>query len=376
MRHRRYKERNNYKYLIVLVLAAIVITCFAYPYFYSALLKTDFNPNRLIRVSGFKDSSQTRREFAVVSGQLASFQGTALKLQSGDGSTLWQKEFEIEEPLLAALDNIIVAADTEKGTLIGIDLQGSIMWRETAKGRLLRVGTDRKFVWVVSRYQQDTMVEVLNDKGESAAYFSVGGAEVFSVSLSADGSYIVFSTAEVKDGRITGSIVLYNKDGTMEWAKSYRDSLVMRIKITDEGFIHALKEDALVCLDMDGSTKWQRDINGYISKVLLTNQGVTVLTLSEDYRNGVPGSVREETFIYDKEGGLQNLPDHRQYIEGLVPGEDCVGVYSARRLRLIDYSGKAVIDREFDRDLIAVFLLEDGFMAYISADKIYFESYL
>jgi hypothetical protein len=150
----------------------------------------------------------------------------------------------------------------------------------------------------------------------------------------------------------------------------------MRIKITDEGFIHALKEDALVCLDMDGSTKWQRDINGYISKVLLTNQGVTVLTLSEDYRNGVPGSVREETFIYDKEGGLQNLPDHRQYIEGLVPGEDCVGVYSARRLRLIDYSGKAVIDREFDRDLIAVFLLEDGFMAYISADKIYFESYL
>jgi hypothetical protein len=376
MRYKRFNSERNNKYLIVLVLAAIVATCFAYPYFYSALLKTDFNPNKLIRVSGIKDNNELRQEFAVFSGKLASLQGTTLKLQSGDGNTLWQEELDIQKPLLAVLEEIIVAADTEKGIITGVDGKGKIVWESAAKGRLVRMGADKGYIWAITEYQRNTIVEILNINGESTAYLQLGEAEALSVSLSPDGSYIALSTAEVKDNRITGSIILYNDDSAIVWAKSYRDSLVMGVNITDEGFVHVLTEEMLTCLSLTGGIRWQQDVNGYITKALLTDKGITAMTLSEDYRSGIPAQKGQETVIYGKEGNKLGSLEHGQDIIGLVEGKDCIGIYSARRLQLADYNGKIVTDKEFDRDFVRVYLLEDNFMAHISAGKIYFEPYL
>lgn len=375
MRHRKYKTQKKGKHIAALLLAAVLVTCFAYPYFYSIFLKTNLNPDKLIRVSDFADSNSPDGEFAVFSGKLVSLQGKILKLQSGSGDLLWQKELEVQRPMLTALDSVIVVADSQRGTITALDGQGNILWQNTVKGKLCRLGADEEFIWSMSNHQEFTVVEVFNDKGEDIAYLQVGDGEVLSVSPSAEGSHIVLSTAEVKDNRVTGGILLYNKEGTIVWAKSYSDKLVMGAKLTNDGFILALTEEQLLCLNMDGDTKWQRDIKGYISKVLFTAEGIMAVTLREGV-SGIPRTDQQQTLLYDQNGKRLGTLGHDRDIIGLVEGKDHIGIYSARRICLLDYSGKVVMDREMDMDLMEVQLLEGNHMAYLSAGKLYFEPYL
>ena len=373
MRQKRFRGEGKGKYLAFLILAAVIITCFAYPYFYSALLKTKFNPNNLIRVSNFEDHPEARQGFAVLSGGLVSLQGSTLKLQAGDGRTLWQKELNLQEPFIAAFGETIVAADMKNGEIYGLDRLGRNLWVSKPAGGIIRMGVDKEYVWMRTRHEELAIVEVLDKDGKESAYLQVGEAEVTGVSVSRDGSLIALSTAGVKEGSITGSAVLYRKDGSIVWAKSYRDSLVMGIKITNDGDVLVLTETMLFCLNAGGDIKWQKSIAGYIIRALLTDDGVSALTLAGDYRSQIPGKTEQETVLYDKKGNDLGRVAHDEEIIGLAEGQGCIGMYSGRRLKVVPINGGDVVDKKFDRDLMAVYLLENGFMAYISAGKIYFE---
>jgi hypothetical protein len=373
MRHKRYKGGKRAKYLAFLILAAVIITCFAYPYFYSALLKTEFNPNNLIRVSDFKDYQEARQEFAVFSGSLVSLQGKSLKLQAGDGRTLWQREVSLKQPFITALSEIILAADVEENIIYGISSKGEDLWEAKSAGNIIRMGVDKEHIWMRTQHEELAIVEILDQNGKEAAYLQVEGAEVTGVSVSRDGSLIAVSTAGVKEGGITGSVMLYKKDGAIAWAKSYSNSLVMGVRITDNGDILVLTERTLYSLSPGGKTNWQREVNGYIIKALFTDDGVTALTLSEDYRSGIPDGVKEETLMYDKSGNNVARIVHSDRIKGLVEGQARIGIYAERSLQVVPLNGQDVLKKEFDRDLMAVYLLEDDFLAYISAGKIYFE---
>jgi hypothetical protein len=373
MRNKRFKGGKRAKYLAFLILAAVIITCFAYPYFYSALLKSEFNPNNLIRVSDFKDYQGARQEFAVFSGSLVSLKGKHLKLQTGDGRTLWQREVSLKQPFITALSEIIVVADVEGSTIYGISSEGEDLWEAKPAGSIIRMGVDKEHIWMRTQHEDLAIVEVLDQNGKEAAYLQVGGAEVTGVSVSWDGSFIAVSTAGVKEGGITGSVILYKKDGAIAWAKSYSNSLVMGVSITDNGDILVLTERMLYSLSTEGSINWQREVSGYIAKALITDDGITALTLSEDYRSGIPGGVKEETLMYDNNGNNLARIVHSDRIKGLVEGQGHIGIYAERSLRVVPLSGGDVIIKEFDRDLMALYLLEEDFLAYISAGKIYFE---
>ena len=373
MRQKRFKQEGKGKYLAFLVSAAVIITCFAYPYFYSALLRTEFNPNNLIRVSNFEGHPEARQGFAVLSGSLVSLQGTTLKLQAGDGRTLWQKELNLQEPFIAALGETIVAADMKNGEIYGLDRLGRKLWDSKPAGGIIRMGADKEHLWMRTRHEELAIVEVLDKDGKEKAYLQLGEAEVTGVSVSRDGSLIALSAAGVKEGSITGSAVLYRRDGSIVWAKTYRDSLVMGIKITNDGDVLVLTETTLFSLSAGGSINWQRNITGYILRALFTDEGATVLTLAGDYRSQIPGKTEQQTVLYDKKGNDLGRIDHHEEIIGLAEGQGCIGMYSTRRLQVVPINGGDIIDKKFDRDLMAVYLLENGFMAYISAGKIYFE---
>ncbi len=373
MRQKRFKQEGKGKYLAFLVSAAVIITCFAYPYFYSALLRTEFNPNNLIRVSNFEGHPEARQGFAVLSGSLVSLQGSTLKLQAGDGRTLWQKELNLQEPFIAALGETIVAADMKNGEIYGLDRLGRKLWDSKPAGGIIRMGADKGHLWMRTRHEELAIVEVLDKDGKEKAYLQVGEAEVTGVSVSRDGSLIALSAAGVKEGGITGSAVLYRRDGSIVWAKTYRDSLVMGIKITNDGDVLVLTETTLFSLSAGGDINWQRNITGYILRTLFTDDGVAALTLAGDYRSQIPGKTEQQTVLYDKKGNDLGRIDHNEEIIGLSEGQGCIGMYSTRRLQVVPINGGDIIDKKFNRDLMAVYLLENGFMAYISADKIYFE---
>ncbi|NLO25278.1 MAG: hypothetical protein GX114_03935 [Clostridiales bacterium] len=373
MRHKRFKGEKSKGRLAFLILAAIVITCFAYPYFYSALLKREFNPGSLIRVSDYKGDGGTGEGFAVFSGKLVCLRGTTLKLQAGDGSTLWERHIDIKKPYIAGLEEIIAIADVDKGVIYGIDGQGQNLWQVTPSNGIIRMGADSHHIWVISRHQQRTVAEVFNQRGMETSYLQIDGAEVTDVSVSRDGALIAVSTADIKDGSITGSVILYNSESSILWAKSYRDSLVLGIRFTDEGSLLVLTEKALMGLSEGGDVLWRSEVEGYITRALLTDKGAAAITVSDDYRSGVPGGGSDETVLYGREGIQMGRFRHGERVTRLVEGQDCIGIFSGRRLKTVPLGGKGMPDKVFDRDLAAIYLLENNYVAYISTGKLYFE---
>jgi hypothetical protein len=264
----------------------------------------------------------------------------------------------------------------KNGKLYGLDRLGRNLWESKPASGIIRMGVDKEHLWMRTRHEELAIVEVLDKDGKETAYLQVGEAEVTGVSVSRDGALVALSAAGVKEGSITGSAVLYRRDGAIVWAKTYRDSLVMGIKITNDGDVLVLTETTLFSLSAGGDINWRRNISGYILRALFTDDGTAALTLAGDYRSQIPGKTEQETVLYDKKGNDLGRIAHDGEIIGLAEGQGCIGMYSARRLQVVPINGGDIIDKKFDRDLMAVYLLENGFIAYISAGKIYFEPVL
>lgn len=374
MRGKRFKGEKRGKLLALLITTAIVITCFVYPQFYSVLLKREFNPNNLIRVSSFEERGKDQDRFAVFSGKLISLQGATLKLQAGDGNTLWERQTVLQKPFIGTLEDVIIAADMDEGIIYGISGDGEDLWQATPAGGIIRIGTNGEHVWTMGRQQGKTVIEVFDERGMETAYLNVNGVEITGVSVSQEDSPVIaVSAAGVESGNITGNIIMYKNDGTIIWAKSYTDSLVMSLGFAMGDALTVLGEKALMSLSAEGTIRWQNDIEGYITRALLTDKGVVAVNLGDDYRTGVYGNRNEETVLYNKEGvQLGRFPQDEQII-GLAEGQDCIGIYSKRRLKTVSLDGKRVQDKKFDSDLAVVYILENNFIAYISAGKLYFE---
>ena len=229
MRHKRFKGEKSKGRLAFLILAAIVITCFAYPYFYSALLKREFNPGSLIRVSDYKGDGGTGEGFAVFSGKLVCLRGTTLKLQAGDGSTLWERHIDIKKPYIAGLEEIIAIADVDKGVIYGIDGQGQNLWQVTPSNGIIRMGADSHHIWVISRHQQRTVAEVFNQRAwrPRICRLTVLRLRMFRFPGRCLNSGV---HRRYKDGSITGSVILYNSKAPY-CGRSYRGQLGFGYKV-------------------------------------------------------------------------------------------------------------------------------------------------
>ena len=156
----------------------------------------------------------------MLSGSLVSLQGTTLKLQAGDGRTLWQKELNLQEPFIAAFGETIVAADMKSGEIYGLDRMGRNLWNTKPAGGIIRMGADKEHVWMRSGRKnwrlkcwtgrEETAHLVLGGRGDGVRLPTV---------------LIALSAAGVKEGKITGSAVLYRRTGRL-FGPRPRDSLV------------------------------------------------------------------------------------------------------------------------------------------------------
>ncbi len=376
MRSKRSKGNKRVRILAVLIFTAVATTCFVYPYFYAALLKKGFNPDSLIRVSDLKKERGIQTGAVIVSNKLAILRDKTLRLHGGNGDVLWTRPMDCQEPFIAALGNTIVVTDIEKGILYGLNDEGKELWQITTVKGIGRIGADGGHIWTIGNRQGTAIIEVFNQKGENISYIQIEGAKITGVSVTRDSSIVAVSTVGVEDGGIVGRIIAYKGDGTILWAKSYRDILVMDLKFTIEDSLHVLTEGALMSYNTKGKLNWQRKIHGYIIKALLTDEGIVALNVKEDYRRGVPIEEKGETLIYGKEGVLQNRFEHSERIIGLVAGQGCVGIYSDRHIKFASFDGKKVWDKGLNSDILEVYLLENNYGAYVFKGKLHFEPIL
>jgi hypothetical protein len=374
MRKRRYRRDGKWKYLIALAVMAILITYFAYPRFYSKFITIKFDPYKIMDISSYREGKGSYDDFAVFSGKLVHLQGEALKLIDGEGNLIWKKDIYVKNPLLCASRDYIVVCDADKGKLYGIDGNGEMKWDYSSPGKVEWIGCDKSFFWVKSIEQGKTIIEIINGSGERLAYLVAGKSEVVGVSVSNDGKYVGISAAEIKGNHIIGNLALYKRDGTIAWAKNHKESLILGLKITDDGNIIVLTEKSLIGYDLKGNVLWQRSIEKYISKALMLHEGVSVISVADDYRGWKPGKVREDTILYDEKGnnlGMYQLDDR---ISGIAEEQGYLALYSSRRIRLIDMKSREVIDIDLDKDIDKIYLLENDHIACVSRDKIYFDS--
>ncbi len=374
MRSKRFKGNKRGRYLALLIFAAITVTCFVYPHFYAVLFKKEFNLDNLIRISGLNREREAQTAAAVISNKLVILKDKTLTLRGAKGDILWEKSMDLQEPIIIALKDIIAVADISKGVLYGLNDKGEELWQVTAPGGIGRIGADRGHIWIIENQRGvATAIDIYDQGGKEVSCVQIDNAQVTGVTVSRGGSFVAVSTASVEDGDIIGRIIVYKDDGAMLWAKSYRDVLIMDLKFIAGDALNVLTERALIGYNADGEMRWQEEIRGYIAKALLMDEGIVALNTREDYRSGVPIDKSGETLLYDKEGILLKKIPHSEGITGLVEGQDCIGIYSDRCIKFVTLDGKKVWDKTFKSDLLAVYLLEDNYAAYILGGKLHFE---
>ena len=121
--------------------------------------------------------------------------------------------------------------------------------------------------------------------------------------------------------------------------EAIEDSLVLGIRFTDEGSLLVLTEKALMGLSEGGDVLWRSEVEGYITRALLTDKGAAAITVSDDYRSGVPGGGSDETVLYGREGIQMGRFRHGEWVKSLVVGQDCIGIFSGRRLKTVPLGG-------------------------------------
>jgi len=373
MRAKRYKLRRNGKLIIFLALLALILTYLAYPHFYSAF-NIDLNSYEIMEIASHEREGDFSDDFVVYNGGLLHLQGANLELFDRKGDLLWRKEMNLGNAFLCSLPDSIIIVDINKGIIYGIDNNGKSIWEYRTSGKIQRAGVDNDYIWVKSLCEDKNLIEIVSREGENTGYLSAGSSEIVEASVSADGEHVAVSTLEIQGKDIVSNLGYYNKNGTILWAHKYNDNVILGIKITEDEDILVLNEKRLINFNNEGNIQWYHQLEGYVDKALLLSKGMSLITLSEDYRSGIPGITEEQTLFFDRKGVKRGTYHLDGKTTGLTEGEDYLAVFTSRQINLIDYEGKEKAHMKLDKDVNRVFLFGDKSLAYVSGGDIYFST--
>ncbi len=372
MRTKRYRLQGKRKWIIILTVLAVILTYFAYPHFYSTFINVRLNPKELMEIASHRSQGVFSGAFEVYENQLLNLEKTGLKLFDREGNIIWNSPIKSGTPFLGMLKDCIVAADMDKGIVYGVNNEGKTVWSYESGGRISRVGADKNFMWIKAVHDGNNIVEIVNQKGEKTASLAFGKEEITGVSVSPDGEYVAVCTLGIQGRQLVSSLGYYRKDGAIRWAQKYNDIIILALRITDKGDILVLNEERVISLSNKGDIQWYHKLKGYVTKVLLSPRGFSLIATADDYGSGLPGSMDEKTLLFDGKGVIKGTYHLNGRIAGLAEGEGHAALFASREMKLIDLQGNEKAYMKFDRDVSRVFLLGDMSLAYVSGGDTYF----
>jgi hypothetical protein len=370
MRTKRYKGNGRLKYIMVLSVVAAIASYLAYPVFFSDLIPLKADPYQSVDVSESGDVDS----FLPYAGCLLHLKGSMLRLLDGKGQKVWEVNLEGSNLGVFVIGDNIAIHNPQQNRLNGLNGDGNKIWSYSPSGSVKRISSDGRYIWIKYIKDGKGIIEVVNDQGHGVAYIPVGNVEVLDVSVSKDAKHIAVSAARLDDGQLTGSLVLYRPDGAIAWAKSHKDMLMLKTRITDDNKVIALAERGLSSYDIDGLPIWQRDIKGYISGVYITEQGYTALATVQDYRAGIPGKNPENVSLYDIGGNSIASYGFSDRLTGIAGADGFVVLVSGRMASVIDLSNGRAVKLDFASDINSVCLLDKNSLVCVSAGQVLFNS--
>lgn len=372
MRVKRYKKRRRVRTVLLLAALALFFTYLAYPYFYS-FFNIKLNLYGLLRAGDSSTQKNGERVFQIFRDRLVCLQDGVFKMLDGEKNVVLESRLPENYNILGSAGDSIVAIDKGKGIIYGISGEGEVCWEFNLRGKMKRAEVDKDYVCILAQEDGEGFIQIIDGKGNSAVCLPVGNFEVLDISVSGDGRYIAISTLELHQKAILSKLVYYNRTGTILWSKEYRDNIVMKIEIADNQEVIALNEQSLAKFSSKGNIIWERKLDGYAAKALLSPTGLSLITLVEDYNMQQPANSNEKTQLFDERGNGVSEYTLEGKVLGLVEGEGCWAIYSSREIKLIDYRGRELASIHPRGNIERVFLLGNKYLIYISGGGFFSE---
>ncbi len=271
-RKARRKKKRRVRW-IRLLLFAVVVSAGAW-YFISggALLDIpflkSFEPVRIYAI----DIGENSTEIAVEGEGLAVYDNGALAFYDLEGTSVWKKEIEAENPRLFANETYIVLADAEQGKLWRLNYAGEIvntLEKEFPLGGLYQ----NRENFLLYFGQEGNLLDVIDDKGKTITEITIPKGYILDAAISDSSNIIAVSTLSIDNEKYYSSILFYNLDGIVMAGNRYDGEIIFRTFFTPSDNLKALAGNRVFSMSREGDVLWEEELEGKLSRADLDDSG-------------------------------------------------------------------------------------------------------
>lgn len=359
------KRRNPVILLIVVLVLLAVIFAALWYYKQMTYCPEDYDTVWEKEMSG-SGASLTYRGYCHFRDGLITYTKDGAEYTDGDGNTIWQKSYQMNNPVCRTNGDFAVLID-QGGTF------GCIFSAEQNTGDIATVlpisaaePSAKGVVYAVLNDTSSDYIDVFRKDG-TALDISVksvidGDGYPFSISVDPTGSQLVTSYVSVGEGTVSGSVVFRNfgEVGQNQDARrvvggfidEFAGHLPTKVYFADESHAHAYYDGGVVFFSTKvlNSPEILKNIAFEDEMLSIADSASHLAVILVNSENGT--SRRLE--IYDNNGNLKGSAEFDFNYQGFEVNEKNVILYSSDHILVYDLKGRLIADLAYEGKILNV----------------------
>ena len=240
----RFVERiRNHKRKILTALAVIAAVFVVAAAAFAVIRLQTFSSYEVL--SSYEHSRESNDQYVKFNGNLVQYGGDGIICLKADGSSLWSKSYEMEQPILAASDHYLALTDQGGSEILLFDADGILREIETPYPVLQIALAGNGNVAAVLQGSDECRIVLYDKTGalivEGSSHLDDSGYPA-AVALSSDGTIMAVSYLTVDTGAVSSVLTFYDlsesESGTARIAasESCEGEMIVRLAQLDGNF--------------------------------------------------------------------------------------------------------------------------------------------
>ena len=272
------------KYLLAVLAAAVIVLIV-----YLVMSLRTFSSYET--VSSYTHSRESNDQYLRFGGCIVQYGGDGITCLNADGTSLWSKSYEMEQPMLAVSDGYLAVADQGGSGIYLFDESGFLTLIETPYPIRQLALSDSGSAAVVLEESDACRLMLYSADGdilvEGEAHLDDSGYPA-AIALSADGTTLAVSYLTVSSGQVSSVLTFYDFSATESAqaqaaaSDTYDGEMIVRLAYLEGRF--AAFSDAAVRIYGGSSLSLQQEIDfeSQVQSIVIGTDRFGIVTASEE----------------------------------------------------------------------------------------------
>lgn len=295
------------------------------------------------------------------------FEERKLSTYNQDGDKLWEKELDIDNPIIRGNQNNIVVVDSSDGEIYYIDYEGEIRAKNSIGNEVMDIKIYENGYLLVMLEKE---ICVFDPNGEIISNFIIPKGEVIDGDLSADNSMIALTILVVEEKKFYSNILFYSLEGKVLAGKKLDSKVIYKILLTNNNNLLVLGDNKIFKITDDDNILWEKDFEETLNRGVLSDRGLLVLNLVKEKNTIIDTKNRNTISQMDLDGNILNKTPVAGEVLGLDVLDDKIAAFTDRTIYIIDKKGDKILEKKINKDIKDVSWISKKNLLIINKNKL------